>query len=200
MKFYRQPSNHRQTTVMTTPQNGYRHTVNPLYKGVTVKVTVAVTEGPKAMTKSNNAIRRFDNWSYGHASKQARYRLRNAAEGKCLDCPSRARHGQARCVSCRDRRRVSARKSSARRYANPTLRQELLRGRQKAYWHFRGLGYSSANAKQLASKGLMPDVSPAIPVWREPAVTAEEIIRQRNSWLYSQWERGIYRMKEIGDP
>ena len=165
-----------------------------------MKLTVEVTEGPKAMTKSNNAIRRFDNWSYGHASKQARYRLRNAAEGKCADCASKCHHGAARCVSCRDRRRVSARKATAKRYANPTLRHELLRERQAAYWHYRRLQYSSEDAKRLASRGVMPDISPAIPVWREPAVTAEEIIRQRNSWRYSRWERSIYRMAEIGDP
>lgn len=126
----------------------------------------------------NNNIRRFDEWTKVPMLKQRRYEKRNAQEaGRCRLCPRKRLRGRPLCRICRDKRRVMARRSWQKKYANPEFRTRYLEQLKAAYHHYRGLGYSSLEARKLAKGGIKPSIGhapPKIPIWKEPDVTFRE--------------------------
>lgn len=130
--------------------------------------------------------RRFD-WFTGmtFTSRQARYSARNKIEGKCANCPKKARLGASICRQCAKKKRVINRRAWAKRYNNPAFRSSYLKKRQLAYQHYRRLGYSGREATKFSGRGIDRSVGPAppqIPVWKEPKPKIIKIWRD-GEWI-----------------
>jgi hypothetical protein len=128
--------------------------------------------------------------------RQRRYEKRNAQEaGRCRLCPRKRLRGRILCRICRDKKRVIGRRAWQKKYADPLWRIKYLEQLKAAYHYYRGLNYSSSEARKLAKGGIKPSIGHAplnIPIWKEPKSTPREIGIQENGRRYSGFDCPIF--------
>jgi len=153
----------------------------------------------KVTMPNNNKIRRFDEFTaipFKH--RQSRYKARNLNQHKCPDCGRKPARGAARCLLCRNRKRVIDRKAAAKRYADPEFKAKYLERLRTAYRYYKDLGYNSKDCSRLSRQGINPAIEKCpgyIPQWHQRHKdTIDEVIAQQNSWRYSAWERKIWHL------